>query len=51
MGKQVDQGDEVTILISGATARLLGDDFTVVPAGTFQVKGKAEKIEAFRLVV
>lgn len=51
MGKQVDQGDEVTILISGATARQLGDDFTVVPAGAFQVKGKVEKIEAFRLVV
>lgn len=51
MGKQMDRGDAVTVLISGATARLLGNDFTLEPAGTFQVKGKAEEVEAFRLVV
>lgn len=51
MGKKVDQGDEVTILVSGAAARLLGGNFTVTPAGAFQVKGKVEKIEAFRLIV
>jgi len=51
MGKQVDQGDAVTVLISGTTARLLGNDFTLARAGTFQVKGKAEEVEAFRLLV
>lgn len=51
MGKQVDQGDTVTILISGATARLLNDEFALEPVGTFPVKGKVEKVEAFRLLV
>jgi adenylate cyclase len=51
MGKQADQGDAVTILISGTTARLLDNDFTFEPAGTFRVKGKAEEVEVFRLVV
>ncbi len=50
MGKDADRGDAVTILVSGAIARLLNDDFVLEPAGTFQVKGKADVVEAFRLV-
>jgi adenylate cyclase len=51
MGTEADRGDAVTILVSGAIAALLGNDFTLEPAGTFQVKGKADEVEAFRLAV
>lgn len=50
LGKDLDRGDAVTILVSGATAAQLSDDFALEPAGTFEVKGKSEKLEVFRLL-
>ena len=49
LGKELDRGDAVTILVSGATAAQLSDDFALELAGTFEVKGKSEKLEVFRL--
>ena len=50
LGKQLDQGDEVTILISNATAERLDDGFALEPAGSFAVKGKSEDIAVYRLL-
>jgi class 3 adenylate cyclase len=50
MGKEMDQGAAVTILISGATAARLDDGFTLERAGTFQVRGRNEDLEVFRLL-
>jgi adenylate cyclase len=50
MGKEMDQGVAVTILISGATAARLDDGFTIERAGTFRVRGRNEDLEIYRLV-
>ena len=50
LGKELDRGDEVTILISGVTAERLDESFEVEPAGRFEVKGKSEPLEVYRLV-
>ena len=50
LGKQMDRGDAVTILISGLTAERLDETFQVAPAGRFEVKGKTEPIEVYRLL-
>lgn len=49
LGKEMDEGDAVTILISGTTASRLPQDIHVTAAGSFEVKGKAEKVEVFRI--
>lgn len=43
------QGTEVSILISGDTARDLGDTFQPIPAGRFELKGRAGDVEVFKL--
>ncbi len=50
MGKEMDQGADVTILISGATAEHLDDSFTTERAGTFRVRGRNEDLEVYRLL-
>ena len=50
LGKELDRGEAVTILVSGAAAAQLSDDFALEPAGTFEIKGKSEKLEVFRLL-
>ena len=50
MGKDMDQGAAVTILISGATAAHLDDSFTIERAGTFRVRGRNEDLEVYRLL-
>lgn len=40
---------EVSILISGDTARDLGDSFDPIPVGHFELKGRAGDIEVFKL--
>lgn len=39
-----------TILLTGATQELVVDDFETEPIGALQLKGKAQPVEAFRLV-
>ena len=49
LGKEIGAGDEITILISGATAEQLGDGFEPVSCGSQAVRGRQEGIEVFRL--
>lgn len=49
LGKQFDQGEDATILVSGAIAKEVGNDFSLDLAGDFEVKGREEKIEVHRL--
>ncbi len=50
LGKEVDPNAEVTILISSATKTRLPSEFATTPAGSYQVKGKSEEIDVYRLV-
>ena len=50
LGKQIDDGSEVTILITSATRAHLGAEFTVVSAGAFHVPGKEHPLQVFRLL-
>ena len=50
LGKEMDRGEAVTILIGGSTAERLDAGFRVKPAGRFEIKGKAEPLEVFRLL-
>ena len=50
LGKEVDPDAEVTILISSATKTQLPSEFATTPAGFYQVKGKSEEIDVYRLV-
>ncbi len=49
LGKEIGEGDEITILISGATADQLGDGFETASCGSHAVRGRQEGIEVFRL--
>jgi adenylate cyclase len=50
LGKEVNPpGTEVSILISGATARDLGDEFRPEYIGLFKLKGRESKVEVFSL--
>ena len=50
LGKEINPpGTEVSILISGDTARDLGDEFQPVPVGSFKLKGRDEKVKVFSL--
>ena len=49
MGKEMDRGDAVTVLISGATADRLAGFFALDDAGSVQVKGRSEAVRVFRL--
>ena len=51
LGKEIyPTGTDVSILISGDTARDLGDSFDPIPAGRFELKGRASEIEVFKLL-
>ncbi len=49
LGKEIGGGDEITILVSGATRDMLGDGFDPEPCGSQAVRGRQEGIEVFRL--
>jgi len=49
LGKDMGQGEEVIILISGATAHRLDDSFKLDFAGRFEVRGKSDSLEVYRL--
>ncbi len=51
LGKQMDRGEAVTVLLSEATARLLNEPERVEDAGRFMVEGKTEEIGLYRLRV
>ena len=50
LGKELDQGEETTVLLSGETQAELDGGFAVEQAGSFNVKGKAEELEVYRLL-
>jgi adenylate cyclase len=51
LGKKIYPADtKVSILISGDTARDLGDEFNPVSMGLFKIKGRDGKVEVFSLV-
>lgn len=50
LGKEMDRGDAATILISGETAERLDDAFRIERVGSFEIKGKAEAVEVYRLL-
>ena len=47
--RDVPNGEDVVILIGDRTAAELGDEFDCQPAGRFNVRGRAEFVEVFRL--
>ena len=49
LGKDMGQGEDITILVSGATAQRLDDSFTLDFAGRFEVRGKSITLEVYRL--
>ena len=49
LGKELGEGDDITILISSATASHLGDGFSPVSCGGHALRGRQEGIEVFRL--
>ncbi len=50
LGRNIDTDDAVTILVSEATARAVETDFVLEPAGSYEVKGRTEQVQAFRLM-
>ncbi len=50
LGKDLDAGDDVTVLISGEVVKGLSESFDVEPVGAYAVKGKSTEIEVFRLL-
>lgn len=50
LGREFDRGDAATVLVSEATARAVGDAFTLEPVGSYEVKGRREQVRAFRLL-
>ena len=49
LGRDFDRGEAVTVLIGGATARAVEGDFALESVGSCAVKGREEKVPAFRL--
>jgi adenylate cyclase len=50
LGRDFDQGEAATILVSEKVASAVRDSLTVEPVGSYVVKGRSEQVEAFRLV-
>lgn len=46
---EFDDGREVTVLLSGDTAKALGPEFGLTPCGSKALKGRGATIEVFRL--
>ena len=52
LGKELDDGRDVTVLLSAATAEAADrQEFRLNPAGQFQLRGKDVPLEVFRLTV
>jgi adenylate cyclase len=49
LGREVDPEAEVIVLVSGPTRAALRGAFDLRPAGEFQVKGRHEPVQAYRL--
>lgn len=50
LGKELDEGEDVTILTSAETVSEIEQaDFAIEPVGPFEVKGKKAKLDVFRL--
>ncbi|MDJ0945265.1 MAG: adenylate/guanylate cyclase domain-containing protein [Kiloniellales bacterium] len=49
LGKDMGEGEDVVILVSGATAGRLDDGFKLDFAGRFEVRGKSDALEVYRL--
>ena len=50
LAKDLDEGDDVTVLVSGSTvAALAGSALQAERVGEFEVKGKRALLEVFRL--
>jgi len=45
-----DAAETVKILVSGQVAAQVGDDFTLVPAGEHEIRGRDEEVRAYRLI-
>ncbi len=50
LGKDLDTGEDVVVLISGEVVDGLSESFDVAPVGAYAVKGKTAEIEVFRLL-
>ncbi len=50
LGKDLDAGDDVTVLISGEVVSGLSTPFELEPVGAYAVKGKTTEIEVFQLL-
>lgn len=50
LGKEVGPDAESIVLLSDTTRSGLGDQFTVIHAGRFKVKGRREELDVFRLL-
>ena len=50
LGKELAPDRECLILITGATARALGPEFTLEPHGAHAVRGRRELIDVYELV-
>lgn len=50
LGARVERDADVIVLISGTTAALLDERLPLAGTGSFEVKGRAEPVEVFRLL-
>jgi len=49
LGRDFDHGEAATILVSGTVAEAVEGHLAVEPVGSYDVKGREEQVEAFRL--
>jgi len=49
LGREFDRGEAATILVSERVASAVGEALAVEPVGDYEVKGRSEPVEAFRL--
>jgi class 3 adenylate cyclase len=49
LGRDFDRGEAATVLVSEAVATVVGGTLAVEPVGSYEVKGRSEKVQAFRL--
>jgi class 3 adenylate cyclase len=49
LGRDFDRGEAATVLVSGAVAAVVGGTLAVEPVGSYEVKGRSERVQAFRL--
>jgi class 3 adenylate cyclase len=49
LGRDFDRGEAATVLVSEAVAAAVGGTLAVEPVGSYEVKGRSERVQAFRL--